>query len=120
MITKSRYVLAVPDLHRSLTYYRDVLGFDIHEIGDDGWRFFILGACEIMAGHCPDALPPIDLGDHNYFAYLILDDLDAYHARVAANGAEIIKPPRNEPWGMREFAIRTTDGHRIMFGQPVP
>ena len=42
MIIKTRHVLAVPDLQRSLAYYRDVLGFDIVEIGDDGWRFFIL------------------------------------------------------------------------------
>ena len=117
MITKTRYVLAVPDLQISLAFYRDVLGFDIVEIGDDGWRFFILDACEIMAGHCPDAIPPADLGDHSYFAYFILDDLDDYHDRVTTAGAQVIKSLRNEPWGMREFAIRTIDGHRIMFGQ---
>jgi hypothetical protein len=31
----------------------------------------------------------------------------------------IIKPLRDEPWGMRELGIRTVDGHRIMFGTPV-
>ena len=35
-----------------------------------------------MAGHCPGALPPIELGDHNYFAYAVLDDIDAYHGKV--------------------------------------
>ncbi len=118
MITKSRHVIAVPDLQRSLAYYRDVLGFDIVEIGDDGWRFFILGAFEIMAGHCPDAIAPADLGDHSYFAYAVLDGIDAYHDRVRAAGADLLKPVRNEPWGMREFGVRTIDGHRIMFGQP--
>lgn len=24
---------------------------------------------------------------------------------------------RDEPWGMREFGVRTIDGHRMMFGQ---
>ena len=119
MITKSRHVIAVPDLQRSLAYYRDVLGFHIVEIGDDGWRFFILDGFEIMAGHCPDAITPTDLGDHSYFAYAILDGIDAYYERVAAAGADVIKRPRSEPWGMREFAIRTIDGHRIMFGMPV-
>jgi hypothetical protein len=28
----------------------------------------------------------------------------------------IVKPLRIEPWGMREFGIRTIDGHRMMFG----
>jgi len=30
----------------------------------------------------------------------------------------VIKELRDEPWGMREFGIRTVDGHRIMFGCP--
>ena len=28
----------------------------------------------------------------------------------------ITKPLRDEPWGMREFGLRTADGHRIMIG----
>jgi len=119
MITKSRHVIAVPDLQCSLAYYREVLGFDIVEIGDDGWRFFILDGFEIMAGHCPDAIPPADLGDHSYFAYAIVAGIDAFYERIRAAGAELLKPVRNEPWGMREFGVRTIDGHRIMFGQPV-
>jgi uncharacterized glyoxalase superfamily protein PhnB len=31
-------------------------------------------------------------------------------------GVELIKPLRDEPWGMREFGVRTVDGHRMMFG----
>jgi uncharacterized glyoxalase superfamily protein PhnB len=34
-------------------------------------------------------------------------------------GAEIVKPLRTEPWGMREFGLRTADGHRIMVGHEV-
>ena len=34
-----------------------------------------------------------------------------------ARGAELIKPLRDEPWGMRKFGLRTADGHRIMIGQ---
>jgi hypothetical protein len=33
--------------------------------------------------------------------------------------ADIIKPLRDEPWGMREFGIRTVDGHRMMFGRMI-
>ncbi|MGK7909168.1 MAG: VOC family protein [Synechococcus sp.] len=40
-IEQARYVLAVLDLASSANYYRDVLGFDIREIGDPGWRFFV-------------------------------------------------------------------------------
>jgi hypothetical protein len=26
---------------------------------------------------------------------------------------------RDEPWGVREFGVKTADGHRIMFAQPL-
>ncbi len=71
-----------------------------------------------MAGQCPDAIPPRKLGDHSYFAYLQIDEIDAFYASVLASGAEIGKTIRDEPWGMREFGLVTVDGHRIMFAAP--
>lgn len=119
VLTAAAFVLAVPDLAASAAFYRDVLGFTIHELGDPGWRVFVRGACIIRAGHCPGALLPTQLGDHSYFAYLTVDDIDAYYAQVTAKGARILKPLRDEPWGWREFALQTGDGHRIMFGTPL-
>lgn len=115
-ITGTYFVLAVPDLTRSAAFYRDVLGFEIREIGDPGWRIFERDACTIMAGECPDALPAEELGDHSYFAYVLVDDIDALYATVVEKGGKILKTLRDEPWNMREFALRTIDGHRIMFG----
>jgi uncharacterized glyoxalase superfamily protein PhnB len=76
------------------------------------------GSCLIMAGECPGALSPQELGDHAYFAYLEMDDIDRFYEAVIARGAGVIKELRNEPWGMKEFGLRTVDGHRIMFGCP--
>ncbi|MGZ3429874.1 MAG: VOC family protein, partial [Polyangia bacterium] len=112
MITEATHVIAVESLAASAAFYHDVLGFDVLEIGDPGWRIFRNGACRIMAGECPGSLPPRDLGDHSYFAYLVVDDVDAYHARAVAHGVELVKPLRDEPWGAREFGLRTVDGHR--------
>ena len=116
-IRRVMFVLAVPDLERSGRFYRDVLGFEIREIGDPGWRMFVRDECRIMAGRCPDAIPAAELGDHSYFAYLVVNDVDAYYERAASAGAEITKALASEPWGMREFGLRTIDGHRIMVGQ---
>ena len=113
------YVLAVPDLKVSARYYRDCLGFEILEIGDDGWRMYKKDECRIMAGHCPDALPPMKLGDHNYFAYIVVDNASEYAQVLEQKGVKFIKHIKDEPWGMREFGIRTVDGHRIMFGQDI-
>jgi len=117
-ISKTRFVIAVPDLKLSAAFYRDVLGFRIHTIADPGWLFYTSGDCTIMAGECPDAIPPRKLGDHSYFAYLQIDEIDSFYASVAASGAEITKTIRDEPWGMKEFGLVTVDGHRIMFAAP--
>ncbi len=117
MIRDHMFVLAVPSLDRSAAFYRDVLGFEVHEIGDPGWRMFVRERCRIMAGECRDAMPAAATGVHSYFAYLVVDDADAWHGRAVSAGAEIVKPLRSELWRMREFGLRTVDGHRIMIGQ---
>jgi predicted enzyme related to lactoylglutathione lyase len=119
MILNSMHILAVQNLERSAAFYRDTLGFEIHGIGDPGWRMMVQGGCRIMAGECADAIPPAQLGDHSYFAYLVVDDVDSFYRRVVDAGAEITKGLASEPWGMREFGLRTADGHRIMIGQDV-
>ena len=119
-VTRTSFVIAVPDLEASAAFYRDVLGFSVDAPDSvPGWRFYLLGTCTIMAGRCPNAIHPARLGDHSYFAYLEIDDIDAYYETVRAAGAEICHPPRDEPWGMREFCLRTVDGHRIMIGSPI-
>ncbi len=117
MIRSTMFVLAVPNLERSGSFYRDVLGFEIRASGGAGWQFFVRDGCKIMAGECPDALQPAELGDHSYFGYLVVDNADTYYQRAVSASAEIVKPIADEPWGMREFGLRTIDGHRLMIGQ---
>ncbi len=115
MIRRHMFVIAVPDLTRSGAFYRDVLGFDVRRL-DSGWLLYVKDGCRIMAGECPDAIAPRELGDHSYFAYLVVGDVDESYRRAIAANAEILKSLRNEPWGMREFHLRTVDGHRISIG----
>ena len=42
---------------------------------------------------------------------------NGYYESVIAKGAELVKKLRDEPWDMREFGIRTVDGHRIAIGR---
>jgi predicted enzyme related to lactoylglutathione lyase len=118
-VLKTRFVIAVHDLQKSAAFYRDVLGFSVHTIPHPGFLFYTSGDCTIWAGLCPDALPPAELGDHSYFAYLEIDDINSFYDSVRAKGAKISKSICDEPWGMREFGLVTADGHRIMFASPV-
>jgi catechol 2,3-dioxygenase-like lactoylglutathione lyase family enzyme len=117
-ILENHYVLAVPDVRESARFYVEKLGFQI--VADPpGWIFVSKDSCMIMLGECPDDIHPGELGCHNYFAYLRVDDVDAYHEELRAKGVEPLSGPTGEPWGMRELAIRTSDGHRIKFGQEI-
>jgi uncharacterized glyoxalase superfamily protein PhnB len=114
-----RSVLAVRDLQASTRHYLDVLGFR-RDFGDgtDGWSFLSRDAFKVMLGECPDATPASELGDHSYVAYVIVDGVDQFYADVIARGAEVMSAPTTKPWGLREFGLRTPDGHRYTFGEP--
>ena len=111
-------VLAVHDLERSAAWYRDVLGCETRDPDPGDWTFCRSGPIDFMLGRCPGAVPASELGDHSYIAYLRVDDVGAFYERAVILGAEIVKPPTDEPWGMREFGVRSPDGHRFMLGQP--
>ena len=49
--------------------------------------------------------------------FVYLDDVDAHHARAAAAGAEIERPPYDEPYG-RTYTARDLDGHPWFFTTP--
>jgi uncharacterized glyoxalase superfamily protein PhnB len=111
------FVLAVPNLERSASYFRDALGFRLEWPEGSGWQLASRGAVRIMMGHCPDAMAPSATGDHSYFGYVKVDDADALHDEFVSCGAIILQPPADKPHGMREFLVGTPDGHRMMIGQ---
>ena len=118
-IADVRCVLAVQDLEKSTRYWVDVLGFTKEPIPAPGWSFLVRDRFKLMLGECADDRAASELENHSWFAYLYVEGLDDYHAEIAARGAEITAPPADKPWGLREFAMRTPDGHRITCGWPL-
>jgi len=118
-VISTSFVIAVHDLDKSTAFYRDVLGFDVEPDFDEGWRAYNLGSCRIMAGRCPESIHPSKLGDHSYFAYVEIEDIDKYYDTVRAADAKTCQAISDTPWGMREFGVVTVDGHRIMFGSAI-
>jgi catechol 2,3-dioxygenase-like lactoylglutathione lyase family enzyme len=110
------FVLAVPDLHESADYFRDVLGFRVLWEEASDWRLTERDGVRVMLGHCPNDVPAADIGSHNWFGYLEVDDVDALRTEITARGANC-SAPVDQPYGMREIVVTTIDGHRIVFGQ---
>ena len=113
------YVLAVHDLEGSTAYFRDVLGFTADWQDEDRWQALRRGKVRVHLGRCPHALPPAALGDHSYFGMIRTDDVGSLHAEIAARGAIVLSPPTDRPWGFREMAVATPEGHRMMFAQAI-
>jgi uncharacterized glyoxalase superfamily protein PhnB len=52
--------------------------------------------------------------------YIIVDDVDAHHARAAAAGATIVWPPEDTPFGTRRYRALDPEGYEWSFGTYAP
>ena len=117
-VKQTRYVLAVQDLEKSVEYYSKDLGFTLL-VEHPGWAFLSRDSFIVMLGECKDSISPKELGDHSYFAYIEIENADKLYKEYSSNKVLMHKELKSEPWGTKEFAIQTIDGHRIMFGEDI-
>jgi catechol 2,3-dioxygenase-like lactoylglutathione lyase family enzyme len=98
--------IATWDIARSAAFYRDVLGFDIHEAPD---------GTEASSG---PALLHFDAdGRAPAIVFFETDDVDAMHAAIRARGGETSEIAKVNWIKMRMFEIRDPDGNILWFGQ---
>jgi len=114
-ILQNHYVLAVHDIQASSTFF-EKLGFKV-SAKPEGWIFLERDHCMVMLGECPRALHPSELGDHSYFGYLRVDDVDTYYKDVKITGVKILSSIETKTWKMREFSVVSPEGHRVTIGQ---
>jgi uncharacterized glyoxalase superfamily protein PhnB len=58
----------------------------------------------------------IDPARNGAGCYLIVNDADAWHARMTAAGLPV-GPIADQPWGMREFTLTDPSGNNIRIGR---
>ena len=51
--------------------------------------------------------------------YVFVDDVDAHCERARAHGAEIVEPPRDQPFGDRTYLAKDPEGHEWYFARHV-
>lgn len=121
------------DAEASLTFYRDVLGFEVRlDVGYEDMRWITVGP----AGQ-PDTaivLHPVGVGSDvtddekqtllelvtkgSYFGVnLATDDLDATFAALEAAGADIVQEPIAQDYGVRDAAVRDPAGNLLRIQQ---
>lgn len=96
-----------------------MLGFTVDSIEAPGWSFLTRDGTHLMLGACPDEIDASETGNHSWFLHIMVEGIDDFHREVSGKGAQIVVPIGDRSHGHREFVLKTPDGHRILFGEPV-
>ena len=115
-VVQTRHVLAVRDLRVAADYFKDKLAFEI-DFTAPGWEFLSFGEFKVMLGECSEEMTAEESGNHSYFAHVLVENVDELFIEFKENGVEFTQTVANKPWGLREFSVRTPDGHRLTYGQ---
>lgn len=121
------------DPDAALAFYRDILGFEVRkDVAFGGMRWITVGPVNQPATsivlHPPAASPGITDEERRTIAemmakgtYAIITlatpDLDGAFARLQAGGAEIVQEPIDQPYGVRDCAVRDPSGNLIRINQ---
>ncbi|MFF9497423.1 VOC family protein [Streptomyces flaveolus] len=117
------------DPEASLAFYRDTLGFEVRgDVGEGARRWITVGPAgrpETSLVLEPPATAPGITDDERRtitemmakgtYARITLatDDLDATFARLRSGGAEVVQEPAEQPYGLRDCAVRDPAGNLV-------
>ena len=129
-LSVSRCFVLVHDPDLALAFYRDVLGLELRgDVGRDNLRWLTVGAASQpdvsivitnYLGGSPadvDALAGLLAKGALTAVHFQTDDLDTTFEKVRASGADIVQEPTEQPWGVRDCAVRDPSGNLIRIDQ---
>ena len=132
-ITIHNTFLPHDDPEASLAFYRDTLGFDVRrDVGGGKMRWITVGPRNqpgtSIVLHPPAADPGTTDDERRTIAemmakgtYAIITlataDLDGTFDRLQARGAEIVQEPTEQPYGVRDCAVRDPAGTLIRINE---
>ncbi|QES40186.1 glyoxalase [Streptomyces venezuelae] len=111
-VLSSRTLLRPTDPERSRVFYGETLGLGVYRefgTGPERGTVYFLGGGFLEVSGRSDAPPAPGLQ-----LWLQVADVAAAHAELVERGAEVVRPPVKEPWGLVEMWIADPDGVRIV------
>jgi uncharacterized glyoxalase superfamily protein PhnB len=128
-ITIHSSMLPLDDPDEALAFYRDTLGFEVRlDVGGGAMRWITLGSPSQpdtnIVLYPPDATPGLTDDErrviHEMMAkgtygtlLLATKDLDATFERLQAGSVEIVQEPTEQPYGVRDCALRDPAGNMV-------
>ncbi len=132
-ITIHSSFLPQDDPDAALGFYRDTLGFEVRlDVGYDGLRWITVGPPDQPSTSIvlhPPAVDPgitdderrtiVEMMAKGTYGSLLLAtaDLDSTFERVQASGADVVQEPIEQPYGVRDCAVRDPAGNLIRIQQ---
>ena len=110
-------VFLVRDVRASVAFWRDRVGFETAEIHGEPPSFAMPTRDDVtvMLVQVPEGVgvPPPNwrVVDKVNQAYVWVDDVDTVFEACLTHGIDVIRPPQDEPWGVRELHLCHPDGH---------
>lgn len=129
-LTLSQCFVIVHDPDQALAFYRDALGLEErNDVGKGDFRWITVGAASqpdvsvVLTNYLngspadQDAVAALVAKGALNGVHFHADDLDAAFEQVRAAGAEIVEEPTDQPWGVRDFAVRDPSGNLVRVDQ---
>ncbi|MEZ5960546.1 MAG: VOC family protein [Hyphomonadaceae bacterium] len=116
-------VLLVKDVVKAAAHYTDKLGFTVDRFWGEPPMFAIArrDSVSIMLNQVDagDTFRTNGAYDGRFSIYIDTSDADALHSEFQTKGADIVCPPEDQPYMMREFQVRDLDGHLLGCGHDI-
>jgi uncharacterized glyoxalase superfamily protein PhnB len=114
-------VLKYDDARAAIDFLERAFGFQRHAVhdGENGGIAHAelrLGDEYVMLGSTGEGDDRFNQGVGRYSLYVVVDDLDAHHARAAEAGAAIERELEDTDYGSREYTARDPEGNLWSFG----
>jgi catechol 2,3-dioxygenase-like lactoylglutathione lyase family enzyme len=121
----------VNDPDEALAFYRDKLGMDVrNDVARESYRWITVGSASqpevsiVLTNYVNgspednEAVAAMIAKGALYGVHLQADDLDTTFEQLRDDGAEIVQWPTEQPWGVKDGAVRDPSGNLIRIEQP--
>jgi catechol 2,3-dioxygenase-like lactoylglutathione lyase family enzyme len=132
-LTIHQAMLPQTDPEASLAFYRDHLGYEVrNDVGYNGMRWITVGPTgqpdTSIVLYPPVATPGITDDEQRVIAEMMAkgtfasinlatSDVDAAFERLQAADVEVVQEPTDQPYGIRDCAVRDPAGNLIRIQQ---
>ena len=109
--------LAYPDIGVAIDWLTAAFGFSLRlRIGDHRAQMNVgNGGAIVLITRPPGEMP----GMVTHAVMVRVEDVDAHRDRARLNGARVLRPPTDFPYGERQYSVVDAGGHAWTFTQSI-